>query len=201
MSAPGSQPLRFIERDESSRAQDMGTARFVITLAPTWQRVERGITRLDNVSFNEVSLEIGIGATWHCMSISGGRDGRVLCCVGVPGATAGAISVRELTNPALGDLPFEQNPGGILTVRPSRFSVPRALALRAAQWFFEHRELASDLVWESTTRLRRFARATGLRSVAQAKAPMFQPFQPPVTGARNVVCTHLEGGLWRQCQG
>jgi hypothetical protein len=76
----------------------------------------------------------------------------VLCCVGVPGATATGIAVRELTNPSLGDAPFEQNPGGILTVRPARFSVPRPLALRAAQWFFEHHEIAPDLAWESTTR-------------------------------------------------
>ncbi|MFO0659243.1 MAG: hypothetical protein U0165_05360 [Polyangiaceae bacterium] len=152
MSASGSQPLRFIERDESSRAQDLGTSRFVITLAPTWQRVERGIFRLDNVAFNEVSLEIGTGSGWHCMSISGGRDGRVLCCVGVPGNNTGGIAFRELTNPSLGDAPFEQNPGGILTVRPARFSVQRDLALRAARWFFDHHDIAPDLAWVTTIR-------------------------------------------------
>ena len=112
---------------------------FAIVADPEWRVISDAIDGMDGVEHTMVSL--GNGGT-HSMTIGGGP---ALCVVH---ATADGKTFYTLVDPSQSgshvDLVLCQQPAQY----PSEWTVPKEVALKAAEFFAETGELVPDVNWQ-----------------------------------------------------
>jgi hypothetical protein len=143
-------PCVLSERDEAPRnPKHLGSGQREVR-DPSWAQVEAAIRRLDNSRFTDLSLDFAEGRDRTSLLVSGGNEGRVVCCVARAEDPDWGQDFRHLVDLEWRDADdeFEQVIGGQASALPAKLSVPRETALRAARYFFEHRALDPGLRWQ-----------------------------------------------------